>query len=374
MLPAFLFLFISALGCLYLIYACVLSVTFPENAPAKPARSPAVTILKPLRGEDVALRSNLASFCAQEYSGEVQLVFGVMDFDDPAIPIVEDLMASFPSRKIELVIDSRVHGTNLKISNLLNMMQRVRHDRIVLADSDIGAAPDYLQRIVAALEAPGVCAITCLYNGVALGGIWSRLAALAIDGHFLPNALVGLHSRLATPCFGSTIALRREQLDEIGGFAAFSDCLADDYAIGAALRQKGGSVVIPPLLVAHSCTETSLKELWNHELRWARTIRTVDPRGYAGSLITHPLPFALLALALGAQAWGAAMAIIAILCRTVLLLLTARKHGLAPPACWLTPIRDVLSFAVFIWSYRGRGVEWRGRRYVVEPGGTLGAN
>ena len=373
-LPAFLFLFISGLGCLYLLCACALSVNFPRETPAKSAKSPSVTILKPLRGEDAALRANLASFCAQDYPGEVQFIFGVMDFGDPAISIVKDLVALFPNRKVELVINPAIHGTNLKISNLINMMPYVRHDWIVIADSDIGVEPNYLQRLVVALEAPGVCALTCLYHGIAISGIWSRLAALAIDGHFLPNVLVGLRTRLATPCFGSTIALRRKHLDEIGGFRAFSDCLADDYAMGAALRQKGRGVAIAPLLVAHSCTDASFKELWNHELRWARTIRTVDSRGYAGLVITHPLPFALLALAAGATAWGAALAVIAISCRTVLLLVTARKHGFVSPPYWLTPFRDLLSFAVFVWSYWGRSVEWRGRHYVVESGGTLNAN
>jgi ceramide glucosyltransferase len=128
------------------------------------------------------------------------------------------------------------------------------------------------------------------------------------------------------------------------------------------------------MLVGHSCAEGSLKELWNHELRWARTIRTVDPRGYAGSLITHPLPFALLAMAAGASAWGAALAIIAISCRIVLLLATARRHNLATPPYWLAPLRDLLSFAVYVWSFRGRGVEWRGHHYVVEASGTLTAD
>ena len=372
--PAFLFLFVAGLGCLYLLCACGISLRFAREAPPKPTAVPAVTILKPLRSEDPALRSNLASFCGQDYPGPVQLIFGVKDADDPAIAAVKRLVASFPTREIDLVIDPTTHGENLKISNLINMIAKARFDRIVLADSDIGVPPDYLQRIMVALDAPGVGAVTCLYHGVAIGGFWSRLAALAIDAHFLPNVLVGLRSRLATPCFGSTVALRRKHLDEIGGFAAFSDCLADDYAIGAALREMGLKIAIPHLVVAHSCTEGSLKELWNHELRWARTIRTVDPRGYAGSVVTHPLGFALLAAVSGAVDTGAAIGIIAILCRTMLLLVTARKHGLASPPYWLVPIRDLLSFAVFVWSYWGRDVEWRGRHYVVGADGTMTAD
>jgi ceramide glucosyltransferase len=367
-------LVLAGLGCLYLLLACGVSLGFAIDATPKPAISPGATILKPLHGEEPVLRENLASFCNQDYGGEIQLIFGVKNPEDPAIAVVQGLAASFPARRIELVIDPAIHGTNLKISNLINMVGRARHDLIVLADSDIRVSRDYLEHIVAALEAPGVGAATCLYHGVAAGGLWSKLAALAIDGYFLPNVLVGLRSRLATPCFGSTIALWRRHLDEIGGLAALSNCLADDYAMGAALRRKGLKVAIPNMLVGHSCAEGSLKELWNHELRWARTIRTVDPRGYAGSLITHPLPFALLAIGAGASAWGAALAIIAISCRIVLLLATAGRHNLATPPYWLTPLRDLLSFAVYVWSFRRRGVEWRGHRYVVEASGTLTAD
>src|SRR6516225_5610743 len=179
-LPAFLFLFISGLGCLYLACACVVSSQFPRKTPAKPSKSPSISILKPLRGEQLSLRSNLASFCAQDYPGEIQLIFGVMDHHDPAISVVKEIAASFPNLEMDLVIDPTIHGTNLKISNLVNMMERVRHDCIVLADADIGVAPDYLQQIAAALESPGVGAVTCLYRGLPISGLWSRLAALAI--------------------------------------------------------------------------------------------------------------------------------------------------------------------------------------------------
>jgi len=148
-----------------------------------------------------------------------------------------------------------VYGTNLKVSNLINMMPTALHPCIVLADSDIAVPPDYLLRIAAALDAPGIGAVTCLYHGVAGAGLWSKLSALAIDGHFLPNVLVGLRSGLAKPCFGSTIALRRSHLEDVGGFAAFADCLADDYAIGAALREKGLEIAVPRFLVGHSCAE-----------------------------------------------------------------------------------------------------------------------
>jgi ceramide glucosyltransferase len=190
----------------------------------------------------------------------------------------------------------------------------------------------------------------------------------------LPNVLVGIRTGLATPCFGSTIALSRERLAEIGGLEAFADRLADDYAIGHAVRARGLRVETPNMLVAHSCSESSFTNLWRHELRWARTIRSVDPAGYAGSLVTHPLAWALIAAAAGAPAFGTGIGALAIASRIVLLRAIRRNFGLAAPPYWLLPIRDLLSSAVFVWSFYGRNLTWRGRSYQLRANGRLTAD
>ena len=210
-----------------------------QPAHARAASAPAVTILKPLHGDEPGLLDNLDSFCRQDYPGPIQVVFGVQDPDDGAIAVVGHLRKAQTTRDLDLVIETKVHGLNRKVSNLVNMAPCIRHDVVVLADSDMRVDPDYLSRVVAALEAPGVGAVTCLYYGVPVAGPWSSLAALAINAHFLPGVVVGLSVGLARPCFGSTLALRRQTLGEIGGFIAFVDCLADDYAMGEALRARG---------------------------------------------------------------------------------------------------------------------------------------
>lgn len=372
--PALLCLVLASIGCLYVAYAAFVAAAFAKDpAPKSPASTP-VTILKPLKGVEPALLGNLASFCAQDYPGPVQIVFGVQSPKDNAIAVVHRLQADFPDRDISLVVDVTTHGTNPKIANIINMMSEARHDCLILSDSDIEAPGDYLQRIAAALAESGVGGVTCLYYGVAVAGFWSQIAALEIDTHFLPNALVGLRSGLATPCFGSTIALRRDELQAIGGFQAFSNVLADDHAIGSALRARNSKIAIPRFLVGHSCADNSLSEVWRHELRWARTIRTIDPWGYAGSIITHPLAFALLTSSLGMPGAGLGFAALAIACRIVLLRVIARSHGLASPLFWLVPARDLLSFAVFAWSFFGRDLTWRGQKYRVRPNGVLTAD
>ena len=190
-------------------------------APVGPA--PGVSLLKPLYGDEPDLARNLRSFCRQDYDGPVQILFGVSRADDAAVATVERVLAEFPGRDVALVVDERRHGTNGKVSNLVNMAERARHPVLVFADSDMLVGPDYLARVVSALGAPGTGAVTCLYRGVAVPGVWSRLAVQWIDHHFLPNVVVGLALGLAKPCFGSTIALRRDTLTRIGGFAAFKE-------------------------------------------------------------------------------------------------------------------------------------------------------
>jgi ceramide glucosyltransferase len=368
-----LLLLISGAGCLYLLYGTAVTGSLKKGAPAAnalEAEAPSVTILKPLYGDEPRLFENLASFCGQDHPAPVQIVCGVQNPCDEAIPAVARLKASFPNCDVQLVIDATPHGANRKVANLINMMRHARYDCLIVADSDIAVEPDYLRRVTAALAAPDVGAVTCLYHGVAAAGFWSQMSALAIDAHFLPNVVVGLATGLAKPCFGSTIALTRQRLLEIGGFDVFANRLADDYAMGDVLRARGLRVATSDMLVAHSCAETSFGGLWGHEMRWARTILNIDPLGYVGSLVTHPFGWALLAAATGAPFAGA-LAAVAIACRMALLNATARSHRLPRPAYWLLPARDLLSFAVFFWSFCGRDLTWRGRNYHIRADGAM---
>ena len=366
---------IALAGCGFLIAATIL-VARAAASPARPRTlaAPSVTVLKPLHGDEPGLLDNLGSFCSQDYPGPIQVVFGVQDPGDGAVAVVEHLQETQAARDLDLVIDAKVHGLNRKVSNLVNMAPRIRHDVVVLADSDMRVGPDYLSRVIAALDEPGVGAVTCLYYGVPVAGTWASLSALAINAHFLPGVVFGSAIGLARPCFGSTLALRRQTLGEIGGFIAFVDCLADDYAIGAALRATGRTISIPPFAVAHICTEASARDFWRHELRWARTIKSIDPLGYAGSILAHPLPWALIAALLGAGSAAflpaVAIALASIGCRMTLLRQVEKAYALPPQAYWLVPARDLLSFILFVVSFFGRDVSWKGHRYRMVAGGS----
>jgi ceramide glucosyltransferase len=359
-------------GSVYALVAIWAAHAFQRAARGSPpATYPPVTILKPLHGAEPNLYAALSSFCLQNYPAPLQIVLGVADPADPAAATARRLIAELPDRDIALVIDPRRHGANAKVSNLINMQGRARHDVLLIADSDIAVSPDYLTGVAAALDQPDVGLVTCLYHGVPSTGLWSRLAAAAIDYHFLPNVLVGLKLRLATPCFGSTIAVRKSTLAGIGGLQSVADQLADDYALGMAVRRAGRKVAIPPLLVSHACAERSLRELSMHEIRWARTIRGVDSPGFAGLAITYAVPLALLGVILGGLTPAAWILAIALVCRFALQAELHRLFRLRSGIFWLGPIRDILSFTVFVASFFGRRVEWRGHRYGVNADQTL---
>ncbi len=370
------FLLLAVVGCLYGLVSAWLGGRFAAKpAPRLPegAERPSVTILKPLCGLEPNLYQNLATFCRQDYAGPVQIVFGVQNAADPAIGVVERLKSAHPDLAIDLVIDARQHGSNRKVSNLINMAERIANAVIVLADSDMVVAPDYLERLVAELSQPGVTGVTCLYHGVpANRGVYAHLSALAIDVQFLPNVLMGTGLGLAKPCFGSTIAFTAESLAAIGGFQRIRNDLADDYELGEALRGLGGRVAIPNFSIGHTCVDTEITGLWRHELRWNRTIRNVDPAGYAGSVVTHAFPLALIgALLPGAGSGALAVAALALACRILLCVRLERAFGLEPHPYWLLPIRDILSFMNFSWGFVSGAVTWKGHDYRVVADGTL---
>jgi ceramide glucosyltransferase len=363
---------VAILGGVYAVLAGCLVAGLSARHKALLNKAEPVTLLKPLCGAESSLEANLGSFCAQDYPAAVDMVCGVQDPADPAVLVVQNLRAKFPATPIALSVAPRTSAGNPKISNILSMFQLAKHDILVLSDSDMEVGPSYVRDIAAALQQPGVGLVTCLYRGRAVGGIWSQLAAAAVDQHFLPSVLVGMRLGLAKPCFGSTIAVRRDTLEQIGGFEAFADTLADDYAMGDAVRRLGLEVAIPPFTIGHTFSDASLGELLTHELRWARTIRLVDPVGYIGSIVTHPLPFAIAALALsGFSAIGWMILAVTLASRLFVPIQVERLAGGGKSSLWLSPLRDLVSFIVFAVSFLPGTVRWRGRRYQVGPDGSV---
>jgi ceramide glucosyltransferase len=363
---------IAIIGSAYAAMAAALIRRLARKTVPTASSGPPVTVLKPLHGAETSLETNLASFGKQNYLSSVEVICGVADSGDPAADVVRKLASSGSATAFVLVEDPAQHGANRKISNLINMMKLRHYDMLALSDSDMRVGPDYLGQIMAPFEDASVGLVTCYYRGLPAGGFWSRLAATHIDHHFLPSALVGTCLGLAQPSFGSTIAVNLKILNEIGGFEAFADKLADDYEMGRAVRKAGKRIAIPPMLIAHVCSDSSFAEVFHHELRWVRTVRLIDPAGYLGSIVTHPLPFALAAAFLhGFDATSSGFVALTLACRSAVPLEMKRGFQAEGSSVWLGPIRDLLSFTVFLASFLPIAVSWRGRRYRVNPDGTM---
>lgn len=359
-------------GAVYTLMTAWLAGRFGTTASARVSAFPAMTILKPLHGDEPALEACLETFFAQDYPAPFQLLFGVQSATDGAIAVVERLKTRHPAADAALVVDPTSHGTNAKVSNLIAMSSAVRHGIVVLSDSDIAVAPDYLRAVAAALEPENVGAVTCPYTGWAAGGLGSRFSAMGINFHFLPNALAGVALGLVQPCFGSTIAIKGTVLAEVGGFHAFADFLADDYEIGRAVRGTGRSVPVVPPVVRHACDEGRLSDWFSHELRWLRTTRVIAAAGHFGSVITYPIPLGLLGVIL-LNFSGVGLFVLAstLAARAVLKWRLERHFGFDGGSLWLLPVVDVLSFAIFLVSLFGGQVEWRGARLKVDQDGAL---
>lgn len=362
---------------LYLAGATWAAALFARRRAAPVAESPAVaaepvSVLKPLYGAEPGLYENLRSFAEQDYP-DYQLVLGLRDRTDAALAIARALIRDLPHRDIALVVDARVTGSNRKVANLENMLPAAKHDVIVIADSDMRVAPDYLRTVTAPLLADSHTGlVTCAYSGAPTGGFWSLLASQHINFGFLPGALVGAALGIGGGCFGATLALRREVLERIGGFARLRNELADDHRMGSAVRRLGLATALSPYIVENRVSEPSLARLWRHELRWARTSRAMAPAGFAGSIVTHTSAVAVIA----ATAWGwDAVGWAAVLASLALRWLSAAAIGrwLALPrrGLWLLPLRDALSFALFVASFCGRSVRWRGHQLQVGPRGRI---
>ena len=358
-------------GWLCLAGQVVAARRFARRPLPRAAEQPPVSVLKPLHGAEPGLYENLHSFLDQDYPA-LQIVLGVNRRQDLALDPARALIRDFPEAEIALVVDRHIRGSNRKVSNLENMLPAAHHQILVLADSDMRVGPRYLAAVTAPLGERGAGVVTCLYKAASTGGVWSDLGALHINFGFLPNALLAEALDVGGGCFGATIALSRATLGRIGGFASLRDELADDRRIGDAVRAQGLAVVLSPYLVEARVHEPSLTALWRHELRWARTVRRLSPAGFVGSVATHPLALGFLAAAAsGLRLIPCILFGFTCLLRWAAARAVARVLGLRTERLWLLPLRDLLSFAVFVASFFGRKVFWRDQNFHVEPSGRM---
>jgi ceramide glucosyltransferase len=380
------FYFLSALG-----LASFLSDTRKKlkQAPCSETQLPPVSILKPLKGVDLNIWENFCSHCEQDYP-QFQLIFGVSDPADPAVEIVRRLQARYPQLAIELIVCDRMLGTNIKVSNLAQMLPAARHEFLLVNDSDIRVPSDYLRKVMSPLADDAtddatndsVGLVTCLYRAVAAPTLGSRLEASGIATDFVPGVLSarflekGLHFGL-----GSTLAFRRRDLQAIGGFEALLDYLADDYELGRRIAATGKRVELSTAIVTTFLPAYTVREFFRHQLRWSRTIRDARPWGYAGLLFTFGVPWALVTLAAAQAAlWAWVLLAMTITARLLVgfVATVCVLHGLQPDTrrnerqffrdVALLLLRDLI--APFVWaaSFLGNRIHWRGDVFDLKDG------
>lgn len=336
--------------------------------------TPPVTILKPVKGIDAESFENFASFCRQEYPC-YQIVFAVASPADPVIPVIERLRLEFPDVDLELVVDERIHGPNYKVCNLINAFPRARHDIIIVCDSDIRVGERYLREVCSPFADPEVGLVTSLYRTTQIRGAATAIEAMGFTAEMVPNVMVALRLEGLSFALGASMAVRREALARIGGFAALVDYLADDYQLGNKVFRAGYRLELSDYFVESVMHRESLSTVLSRQLRWARTMRVSRPGGYLASGITQPFPMALLALLVsGFSAAGAVAALLLYLVRGSVALTFSRRYlrdGIFPRWLWLLPLRDLLAFATWALAFAGQRVRWRGHLYRLLAGGRI---
>jgi ceramide glucosyltransferase len=339
------------------------------------SRLPPVTVLKPICGAEPGLYEHLRSFCRQDYP-EFQIIFGVLDAADPALLVVRRLSAEFPALAIEVVINAQQHGSNCKISNLINMIERARYDVLAIADSDTFVRPDYLSVVTAPLLDKKIGLVTCMYQDMPTKQVWSHLGAMYINEWYMPSVLLTRLFGYQGYASGQTLCLRRDTLQAIGGLRSIANYLADDYRLGELIRGLGLRIVLSPNEVMAEHHEPDLASLTRHEVRWMRTIRALRPRSFRMMFLTFSLPLAILGIALtaGESLSRLSWTLFGVTVFARLGLHFAhRLRGDRPLLTdfWLLPVRDLLICWVWWRSFFTSRITWRGIEFDVDADGVM---
>jgi ceramide glucosyltransferase len=358
----------------YLIEVYSARQFFRPRRSAHPRFRPPVTVLKPLKGLDIGLYENLSGLCRQQYP-TFQIICGVADPQDPAAAVVRRLQREYPALDIELVVDERVYGANYKVSNLHNLYERAKHDVIVLADSDIRVGADYLAHVVEPLRAPTVGLVTCIYRAINTGGLPTLVESLFINTDFANLVMLARKVEKSTYAFGATIAIRREVLDEIGGFLPIANALGDDYEIGNRVAQRGYQLELSPEVVDTVLAIGTWQRLYDHQVRWARTYRVNRPGGYFGSILTHGTFWAVLNVLYGTfSPASCATSAVVVGLRYLAAGRMAWTHLKTDLTWWqflLVAPKDLFLTIVWFAAFLGDTVVWSGHRFRVQRTGEI---
>jgi ceramide glucosyltransferase len=366
-------LVLAATPLAYYIAATLAAFRFFSREPARPPDStPPVSLLKPVHGVDFGSYENFASFCRQEYA-DYEILFGVGNDADPALPLIQRVIAEFPHRRIRVFIGAEQIGANRKVNMLARMAIEAQHEILVLTDGDVRVAPNYLREVLSPLaDRVVVGAVTSFYRGIAEKNLGAELEAVGAASDFFAGVLMANWMEGITFGLGASIATTKEWVAKIGGFPAIADMLADDYELGHRIASAGGKVVLSREAVWTMYPAQTTRSFWQHQLRWARTVRLCRPLSFAGLIFTHGLPWAVLAALIAPAPWIAATYLIAYLILRLTMAWTVGVWGIRDDVLrhklWLVPLRDAIHFTVWLASFASNRIHWGGEEYTIRSG------
>lgn len=366
-------LVLALLPLVYYVVAILAAIRFfrHERAKTLPEFFPPVSILKPVRGVDFASYENFASFCQQNYP-EYEILFCVNELSDPAVPVVRKVISDFPQRRIRLFSGAPQAGSNRKVNNLALLAREAQYQILVQSDGDVRVGRNYLRELAALFKNPNVGVVSCLYRGMTEPNLGAEMEALGAATDFFAGALVADWKEGVTFALGASVATTKSWLAKIGGYEGFADRLADDYEIGNRVHKAGGKVLLSREAVWTMYPAQSLRGFWKHQVRWARTVRIVRPAAFFGLLVTHGLPWAILAALIAPVTWiGAAYLGAYLVLRTAVAWVVGVwgiDDEVVKRKLWLVPLRDALHFAVWLAGLTSNRVNWGGIEYEIRQG------
>ena len=357
----------------YYLVAILAALRFFTDERKKPLPRflPPVSILKPVHGVDFASYENFSSFCRQNHE-DYEILFCVNDLSDPAVPVIEKVMAEFPERRIRILSGAMQHGTNRKVNNLACMTKEAKHEFLVQSDGDVRVGPDYLREVLAPFADSSVGVVSCFYRGVAQPNLWAELEAVGAASDFFAGALVANRIEGVTFALGASVATTKDWLAKVGGYESFANVLADDYEIGNRVHKAGGKVLLSREAVWTMYPALSFSQFWDHQVRWMRTVRLVRPASFCGLIVTHGLPWAVAAAVAAPTAWISAAYLSAYLALRLTVAWVVGVWGVGEQVLreklWLVPLRDGVHFLVWLGSFGSNRVKWGGTEYAIENG------
>jgi ceramide glucosyltransferase len=342
-----------------------------ERARVLPNYTPSASLLKPVRGVDFGSYENFASFCRQEYPN-YEILFAVNDDGDPAVPVIRRIMAEFPERRIRLLVGAEHLGANRKVNKLARLAREAQYDVLVLTDGDVRVGPHFLREVAAPLADHKIGAVTCFYRGIAEKNLGAEIEAIGASSDFFAGVLMAELTEGISFALGASIATTKEWLGKMGGFEAIAGTLADDYELGHRIAKAGGEVVLSREAVWTMYPAQTFRSFWDHQVRWARTVRLCRPLSYMGLLFTQGLPWVVLAALVAPARWIAVVYLLAYLILRFAMAWTVGIWGVGDKVLrrkfWLVPLRDAVHFVVWLASFGSNRIQWGSVEYVIREG------